>query len=201
VPANGGQPRLLAPEMLANPDFLAPAPDGKTLAVVAGGGRETWAHKQIVLVDLAGGDQTALTDEHTAALSPAWSPDGRQLAYTAAPDRDTLDDATLEADIAQRRIWLVGRDGNNKRQLTNDPSYRDERPRWSGNGRQLLFARIDAGGHASLWLADTAGRAPVQVADNLGPFPDDAPLPLGYYGHVDWDTTFDWWRGPAHAEP
>ncbi len=127
--------------------------------------------------------RAALTDARTAALGPAWSPDGRRLAYSAAPDRASFDEDAIEADLAQRHIWIVNRDGGGPRQLTSDPAYRDERPLWSADGRQLLFARIDARGQASLWLAGADGSAPVQIADDLGPLPDDAPLPMGYYGH------------------
>ncbi len=57
VPASGGLPRQLLPEMLANDDFLALSPDGKALAIVAGGGRETWSNKQLIVLDLASGGE------------------------------------------------------------------------------------------------------------------------------------------------
>jgi hypothetical protein len=35
--------------------------------------------------------------------------------------------------------------------------------------------------------------APRLVADELGPLPGPASGWFGYYGHVEWDSLFDWW--------
>jgi Tol biopolymer transport system component len=82
-------------------------------------------------------------------------------------------------------------------QLTDDPAYRDEYPLGSADGSFILFVRLDAGDHASVWLVPAAGGEPRQIVDELSPATEPAPLWFGYYGHVDWDKLLDWWRGPA----
>ncbi len=194
IPANGGEPSEVVRSMLAYSDCLAPSPEGTLLAITEGGGRETWSHKRIAVVDLSSGKLTYLTDDKTAAFSPAWSPDGQRIVYAAAPDIGFVgggEDA--KAGATQRRIWLMKRDGSDRRQLTKDATYRDEQPLWSADGSYILFARLDTKGRASLWLISAEGDNPHQVVDELTP----APSWFGYYGHIDWDVLFDWWRGPA----
>jgi len=191
IPANGGQPMEPVHSMLARDDFLAWSPDGKLLAITVGEGRETWSHKRIALVELTSGQLTYLTDEKIAAFSPVWSPDGQRLAYVAAPDIGFGSGGEVaKAGAAKRRIWVMKRDGSEKRQLTHDAAYRDERPLWSADGSHLLFVRLDQSGRASLWLMRDDGSEEQRVAD-LSPAPDW----FGYYGYISWDGYFNWWLG------
>jgi Tol biopolymer transport system component len=199
LPASGGDPIKLADTVLVHDDFLAPVPQGDRLAVTSGGYRATWTNKRVAVVGAGGGELTWLTDESVAAFSPAWSPDGVHLAYVAMPDEGDLvggDDARL--GMMERRVWVINAKGK-PQQLTDDPAYRDERPRWSADGSHLLFARMDAEGRASMWLIPAAGGEPRRVLDELTPLPGPAPGWFGYYGYVEWDQLFDWWRGPARA--
>jgi Tol biopolymer transport system component len=193
IPASGGEPHQLDQDMLLYPDFWANSPMGKFLAITEGGGRETWSHKRIAIVDLSSGKLDCLTESEVAAFSPAWPPDGQRIAYIAAPDIGFVGGGDVaKAGAAWRRIWVMNSDGSDKHQLTHDAVYRDERPLWSADGGHLLFARMDADGRASLWLIPATGDEPEQIVDELTP----APEWFGYYGHVDWNILFDWWYGP-----
>jgi Tol biopolymer transport system component len=188
IPATGGKPAKLVESMLAYADFLAWSPDGKLLAVTAGGGRETWSHKRIASVEPTSGTLTYLTDEKTAAFSSAWSPDGHHLAYVAAPDIGFVGGGEeAKAGAAKRRIWVMKRDGSEKRQLTHVAAYRDERPLWSADSSHILFMRLDQHDQASLWLMRRDGSELNQVVDELTPMPW-----FGYYGHIDWGGNFLW---------
>lgn len=189
-----GVTRELAPQMLAYADFLSISPDGKFLAVTEGAGRETWANKRIVTINLASGARTTLTDERVAALWPAWSPDSRQIAYVAGPDSGMdYTESETQPGVAERRIWLMQRDGSGKRQLTNDPAFRDERPQWAADGKHILFTRIDQNDQASLWMMKNDGSGLQKVASPIdagGREAEDASA--GFYGYIDWSHVFDW---------
>jgi dipeptidyl aminopeptidase/acylaminoacyl peptidase len=151
------------------------------------------------VVDPASGNKMQLTDDKTATFSPVWSPDGQHLAYVAAPDIGSVGGGNdAKAGAAKRRIWVMNRDGSNKRQLTNDFAYRDERPLWSGDGRYIVFARLDnSTDETSLWLMPSEGGEPLRVVDEVGTLPPESTW-FGYYGHIDWSDYFDLW---APASP
>lgn len=203
VPAAGGAPRQVSDAMLTYSDFLAVAPAGSYLAVAQGAGRETWTRKRIAIVEPAAGKSQPLTPTTLAAVQPAWSPDGQRLAFAAAPDIGAVGGAApAKAALAKRRIWVMDRDGGGQTQLTNDAAYRDERPRWSADGGQILFARLDGAGQASLWLMNTDGSSLTKVADNLAlPSSSANPVWFGSYGHLDWDSAFAWQPGAAVQLP
>jgi Tol biopolymer transport system component len=80
-------------------------------------------------------DGTALTRLTTGAVSenmPAWSPDGRRIAYAV--------DGTDPAPSA--RLWVMDADGSDKRRLMS-PEERGHQPAWSPDGTQIAFAKSD----------------------------------------------------------
>lgn len=192
LPLTGGGPVQLARNMLTHQDFLSWSPDGQRLAFVDGGYRSSWENKAITVATLAGSPHR-ISDSGRADLFPAWSPDGREIAFTGSPafpnDGGTADTRSL---LSPRRIWLMQPDGTGKRQLTNDPRFRDERPRWSVGGDYILFARFQED-QAQLWLMHSDGSDLKQVVDELTP----SPGVTGYYGYLNWGTLYDWWPGSA----
>ena len=101
------------------------SPDGTRIAYCAL--RDT-IYYQIYVMNSDGTAQKRLTDVKTGdACGPAWSPDGKKLAFYAfantQPSRNP-------------EIWLMDADGSNPKKLTGhgmDPS-------WSPNGQQIVFA-------------------------------------------------------------
>lgn len=193
LPADGGSFVQLEESVLAYADFVVPQPaPTDQVAVVAGGGRNAWENKRLHIVQAATGESTPLTSSDLAVSSPAWSPDGRRIAYVAMPQVEGVagGDPAHQA-LMQRRIWVMNVEDGQNQQLTEDPAYRDERPLWSADGSHILFARLSQDDRASLWLMPAEGGEPTQVVGELTP----APGWFGYYGHIDWDVLFDWWRG------
>lgn len=195
IPASGGELREIVSIMLAYPGFLDISPEGKFLVVTIGGGRESWTSKGIALIELSTGDLTHLTDEKISALSPVFSPDGKQIAYVAALDVQLLSEKeAFNAGVSKRQIWIMNSDGSNKRQLTSDESYYSERPLWSADGNWILFVRVDQNNQAGLWLMRSDGSELTKVAEEL------TPIEKSYYSHTEWDSSFDWWRKKASEE-
>jgi hypothetical protein len=204
LPFSGQKPRKLSEDMLIFDDFLARSTTGNFLVIVEGFGRETWANKSIVRIDLATSTRSVLTSPETAAVFPSLSPDNEHIAYAAASNCATTEPCGVgEAEttaLSQRKIWVMRNDGSDKMLLTHHPFYRDERPIWSADGTHILFARVDRQGHASLWLMASDGSAPTLVADELSP-PEELEPWVGYYGYVRWSDTFDWWQEPRADRP
>ena len=198
IQPSGGSPVLLQNGMLRSKTLLGGFSPTGTLAFTAGTGRETWTGKRVALLDVATGTARFLTDANDSAFSPAWSPDASKLAYVSAPDIGSVGGGDVaKAGAAKRKIWLINADGSGRRALTEDAAYRDEWPLWSNDGSQLLIARIDGEGAASVWLVDAGGSGvpAMKVADISRPLGRlDPPLWFGYYGHVGWDQFYDWWQ-------
>ena len=67
-----------------------------------------------------------LTDNSAEDDSPAWSPDGRQLAFTSYRDGDW-------------EIYVMNADGSDVRRLTDNSAW-DDSPAWSPDGRWIAYA-------------------------------------------------------------
>jgi dipeptidyl aminopeptidase/acylaminoacyl peptidase len=79
---------------------------------------------------------------------PQISPDGSQVAYTVT----TVD---LAGNRTRTNIWLAPAMGGAPRSLTSSTKH-DRHPRWSPDGKQILF-ESDRSGENQLWIIDLGG--------------------------------------------
>ena len=191
VAVSGGAPEPLHVSTLVDRDLLAFSPRGNRLALTAGGGRETWDNKRIGVLDLDTRALRYLTPESMSALAPAWSPDGGQIAFTAAPASKD------KANLDRRRIWIADARGERRPLRLTADSSREEKPLWSAFGTHILFCRVNSSGTATLWMKSDEGDA-AQVSGDLLSGEEGA---TGYYGYVNWGEAFDWFRGPGIPPP
>jgi dipeptidyl aminopeptidase/acylaminoacyl peptidase len=77
-----------------------------------------------------------LTDAKERSVSPRWSPDAKQIAFL----RDRGGDERFD-------IWLVDRDGETERNLTNEPDVMHRDITWSPDGSRIAYV-ANAGGKA-----------------------------------------------------
>ncbi|MEA2632077.1 MAG: hypothetical protein QOE66_2296, partial [Chloroflexota bacterium] len=107
----------------------------------------------IAVLDVATGRTRQLTSG--ADREPAWSPDGRRIAF-----------ARTGADALSLGVFVVATDQTQTTQLT---SGRDESPAWSPDGDWLVFARTDYSEgipQPNAWVVPASGGDPRLVATN-----------------------------------
>lgn len=165
MPADGGEARRLTNFADGVEDFVW-SPDGKKLAVIAidpefppgskkpknpppivttryqfkedGSGRLGKRRKHLYLFDIASGKAELLTPGEHDEMLPAWSPDGKTIAYVTKRGSDP--DRNLNFDI-----YLVeARVGASERQLTTFPGsdldpYWESYPAWSPDSTRIAY--------------------------------------------------------------
>jgi Tol biopolymer transport system component len=124
------------------------SPDGTRLAVGFGMGENCGSY----LISPDGGRSERLTDGTTIDFRPAWSPDGRAIAYVAYTKTD--------ADAKDSGVFVIAADGTGKRRVDYETvSY----VMWSLDGSMLLLqsantARlVDPNGQKQVLLSAGAG--------------------------------------------
>jgi dipeptidyl aminopeptidase/acylaminoacyl peptidase len=139
-PAKKGTRALTAEDLWNCPRVGAPvpSPDGKTIAVAvttydleknAGRGR-------IWLLPANGGEPRALTSSEFSSGEPAFSPDGKRLAFTR------------KADGGKPQLHVMPLDGGEPQKLTDLPLGAFD-PTWLPDGSGIVFATQLIHGHAT----------------------------------------------------
>ena len=114
------------------------------LAFADGGSRYLNDPSRLALLDATTGKLDHLTDLDMSVSEPAWSPDGRLIAYAAvrASPHASGDSAALERLLNGRAIYIADPQSGKIRQLTQPPDAAvDGWPQWSADGKQLLYTR------------------------------------------------------------
>ena len=147
VPQLGGVPLQLGgvPLQLAGAGNivrgLAWSPDGAEVAIARDRGRT------IEAFEVEGGESRTIV-RSTRMHSPAWSPDGRWIAYVEG-NQDYVYGRNSIGNIASSSIWLVSAQGGEPVQIT-DAQALNVSPVWMPDGRSLLFVS-DRGGNRDVY--------------------------------------------------
>lgn len=189
---------------LVHAKWLAWSPDGKTLALVAGGDRSLWDDaKHVELCTIASAKCASIGQRGgQMTLEPAWEPDGRLVVVrapgTAAntlgpppgvphPNLDVPYGAqAVSAWYGAQRLWATSATGSDA-QLVSAAGPGAHTPTATSHG--LIYVRQDG-----LWYLPHGARIPVQIAAGLG-----APGAEGmsYYGYVAWSSDYAWHSLPG----
>jgi len=131
------------------------APDGSHLAAVMSA---QGSAAEIYRVRPDGRDLRSLTRSRAIDVSPAWSPDGKHLAFVS--DRS-----------GSPQVYVMAADGSNLRRLTFQGPY-NTYPAWSPDGQWIAYeSRI--GGQFDIWLIDPEGSVNVPLVQH--PRSDESP--------------------------
>jgi Tol biopolymer transport system component len=107
------------------------APDGHALCFTG----MTRGLTDLFVYDLNASKLRRLTNDAYADLQPAWSPDGKRIAF--ATDRYSSNLNTLQ--IGQYRLALIDPDSGAIEQVRAFTSGKNINPQWSTDGRTLFF--------------------------------------------------------------
>jgi len=142
VPLDGSAPTRLTPDGPAYAyQGVSASPDGRTIAYAVGDGGD---HATIVVMDLSTGEQRDLVKG--AVAGPAWSPDGKQMAYWDYGDAEGI------------RIVPADGSGEPSPPVPGSAVGWGE-PSWSPDGSSVTFEERDVpGGPAVVTIDLESGR-------------------------------------------
>jgi dipeptidyl aminopeptidase/acylaminoacyl peptidase len=160
-----GAVRQLTPDGIYEEHSIDWSPRGDQIAFVSN--REPdpdlFYNPDIFAVRVADGGIRRLSATESAEFKPRWSPDGKHVAFMGT--RRGLTD--LETDMEDTHVWLMDREGGNRRELGAVLDNRQGSPTWSPDGHFLYFS-VEERGHEHLYRMPASGGAPEVVVGEPG---------------------------------
>ncbi len=119
------------------------SPDGRTIIIDLQG--SLWT------LPVTGGTATRITEEYLDARQPAWSPDGKRIAFQGYAD-------------GVWHIYVMNADGTGVRPVTSG-AFDHREPSWSRDGSRIAFSS-DRSGNYDVFDLDVASSAVRQLTTN-----------------------------------
>lgn len=149
---------------------------------------------QIFVMDPNGENRVRLTNDPSRADNPAWSPNGRKIAFTSARHgKDDIYLINVNTDVRGkvRKVTIIVEPPNAEAQvqdvaaalddglqrLTDNPAH-DDSPTWSADGKQVAFmSRRD--GNREIYIMEADGRNQRNLTNHPAQDRDPAFSPNG----------------------
>jgi dipeptidyl aminopeptidase/acylaminoacyl peptidase len=115
--------------------------------------------RHLWVVNVASGESKQITDgQDWNDTDPQWSPDGSRIAFVSDRTGKAYDDSH------NTDVWLIAPTGGALVKIS-DHAFEDENPRWSPDGKQIVFTGQTAiHQFPKLYIANSAGESPSHLA-------------------------------------
>jgi Tol biopolymer transport system component len=154
---SGKVERRIHPEEIDAINTIAWSPDGNSIAIAGTSG----GISDLFLYDLRSNTVRRLTNDRYAEMHPAFSPDGRTIAFTT----DRGEETSFELmHFGEMRLALIDASGGPVRLLTSIPGAKMINPQWTPDGRELYFVS-NRGGFSDIYRMDLASGSLRQVTN------------------------------------
>jgi dipeptidyl aminopeptidase/acylaminoacyl peptidase len=115
--------------------------------------------RHLWVVAVASAEAKQITDgQDWNDTDPQWSPDSTRIAFVSDRSGKAYDDSE------NTDVWVIPAAGGTLVKVSDHP-FQDEEPRWSPDGKEILFAgQTERHQFAKLYVAPASGGAPSQLA-------------------------------------